>query len=196
MRRLLVLIPLVLFSLTLPAAASDKFVVNKDQPMDDARRPAPGKALVYFARTQAMGMAVKVKLYADGKFIGLIMSNTYIAQEVDPGKHEFIVQAENAGFLEAEVAPDRIYVVQVAIHMGAMKARTHFETARTGSEAMDEFLKDQKELHTITTTEDGLKWVLEEDPKIREVIRKYREKGEEFEQLKPEDGFASPPWIK
>ena len=194
MRRLL--IALFAASLAFPAAASDKFTVHDDKPMDDSRRPAPGKALIYFARTQTMGFAVKVKLYADGKFVGLIQSKTYIPVEVDPGKHEFIVEAENAGFLEAEVAPDTIYVVQVAIHMGAMKARTHFEVARTGSEALQEFLKNQEDLRALTTTDEGLKWVKEDDPKIQEVIKKYRDKGEEFEHLKPGDGFAGPPWKK
>jgi hypothetical protein len=194
MRRLL--IALFAAALAFPAAASDKFTVHDDKPIDDARRPAPGKALIYFARTQTMGFAVKVKLYADGQFVGLIMSKTYIPVEVDPGKHEFIVEAENAGFLEARVAPDKIYVVQVAIHMGAMKARTHFEVARTGSEAMQEFLKTQENLRALTTTDEGLKWVKEDDPKIQEVIKKYRDKGEEFEHLKPEDGFAGPPWKK
>jgi hypothetical protein len=194
MRRLL--IALFTLALALPVAASDKFVVHEDKPMDDARRPAPGKALVYFARTQTMGFAIKVKLYADGKFVGLIMSKTYIPLEVDPGKHEFIVETENAGFLQADFAPDKIYVVQVAIHMGAMKARTHFEVARTGSEAMQEFLKTQKDLHALTTTDEGLQWVKEEDPKIQDIIKKFRDKGEEFERLKPEDGFDAPPWKK
>jgi hypothetical protein len=148
--------------------------------MDDARRPAPGKSLIDFARTQTMGFAVKVKLYADGKFVDLIMSKTYIPAEVDPGKHEFIAEAENAGFLEAEVAPDKIYVVQVAIHMGALKARTHFEVARTGSEAMQEFLKNQGNLRSLATTDEGLQWA----------------KQEEFEHLTPEDGFSEPPWKK
>lgn len=162
--------------------------------MDDARRAAAGKALIYFVRTQAFGMAVKVKLFADGRFVGLIMSKTFIPLEVDPGKHEFIAESENAGFLRAGGAPDTIYVVQVAIHMGVMKARTHFEVARTGSEAMQEFLKSRKDLHALTTTENGLRWVKEEDPRIQEIIRKHRDKGEEFEDLKPEDGFGVPPW--
>jgi hypothetical protein len=189
-------IALLLTALALPAAASDKFIVHDDKPMDDARRPAPGKALIYFVRTQTMGFAIKFKLFADGKFVGLIMSKTYIPVEVDPGKHEFITEAENAGFLEADVAPGKIYVVQVSTHMGAWKARTHFEVARTGSEAMDEFLKRQPDLRALTTTDEGLQWVKEEDPKIQSVIKKFRDKGEEFEHLKPEDGFATPPWKK
>jgi hypothetical protein len=143
-----------------------------------------------------LGAAVKVKLYADGRFAGIVASKTYIPVDVEPGKHEFIVSSENAGFLEAEFAPDRIYVVQVAIHMGAWKARTHFEVARTGSEAMDEFLKSRKNLFAVSTTEEGERWVKEDDAKIQEVIAKYRAKGEEFEHLKPEDGFESPPWLK
>ncbi len=189
MRRLF--IALFAVALAFPAAASDKFTVHDDKPMDDARRPAPGKALIYFVRTQTMGFAVKVR-----NFVGLIMSKTYVPVEVDPGKHEFVVEAENAGFLEADVAPGKIYVVQVAIHMGAMKARTHFEVARTGSEAMQEFLKSQENLRALTTTDEGLNWVKEDASKIQEVIKKYRDKGEEFEHLKPEDGFAGPPWKK
>jgi len=189
-------IALLLAALALPAAASDKFIVHDDKPMDDARRPAPGKALIYFVRTQVAGFAIKFKLFADGKFVGLIMSKTYIPVEVDPGKHEFVTEAENAGFLEAEVAPDKIYVVQVSSHMGAWKSRTHFEVARTGSEAMDEFLKRQADLRALTTTDEGLQWVKEETPRIESVIKKFRDKGEEFEHLKPQDGFATPPWKK
>src|SRR5262245_31310903 len=158
---LFVLIPLVSMMASPPAHASDKYVVDKAKPIDDARRPAAGKALVYFIRSQTMGAAVKVKLYADTEFLGIIASHTYIPFECDPGKHEFIASAENAGFLRAEFLPDRIYYVQVAIHMGAMKARTHFEVARTGSEAMEEITKDREDLHLVTTTEEGRKWVNE-----------------------------------
>ena len=30
------------------------------------------------------------------------------------------------------------------------------------------------------------------DPDIHDVIKKFRDKGKEFEYLKPEDGFAAP----
>jgi len=189
-------IALIVAAIAIPVFASDKFIVHEDMPLDAARRPAPGKALIYVVRTQTLGFAVKVKLYADGKFVGLIMSKTFVPVEVDPGRHEFIVEAENAGFLEAEVAADKIYVVQAAIHMGAMKARTHFEVARTGSEAMDEYLKTRENLHALSTTEEGLTWVKEEDPQIQEIIKKFRDKGEEFEHLKPEDGFDALPTRK
>ena len=177
-----------------PALASDKYVKNDDKPLDEARRPAAGKVLVYFARPQLMGAAVKVKLFADGEFLGIISSEGYVPWEGEPGKHEFIVAAENAGFLEAELMPDKIYFVQVAIHMGAMKARTHFEVARKGSEALEEITKKHDQLRLITTTDDGRAWVTEDKQDIDKTVAKFRAKGEEFEHLKPEDGWDAPPW--
>jgi len=198
MRRIGVLVALLavvaLVLVAAPAVASDKYVKNDDKPLDDARRPAPGKALVYFARPQLMGAAVKVKLYADGEFLGIMTSEGYIPWEGDPGKHEFVAAAENAGFLVAELAAGKIYYVQVAIHMGAMKARTHFEVARPGSEALEEVSGKHDQLRLITTTADGLAWVSEEKADIDKTIAKFRAKGEEFETLKAEEGWDAPPW--
>lgn len=187
---------LALFFGTISAIASEKYIVQKDKPFDDARRPASGKALIYFVRSQVMGAAVKVKLYADGKFLGIVMSHTYVAYECDPGKHEFIAAAENAGFLEADVLPDKIYIVQVSIHVGAFKARTHFETARTGSDALQEIEKIKDKLHVITTTDEGIAWANEKDADFQATIKRFRDKGEEFEDMKQGDGYDVPPWVK
>lgn len=174
------------------AAAGDKYEVVKEERIDDARKPAQGKALIYFVRTQNMGGAIKVKLFADGELAGIVGRKTFIPLEVDPGKHEFIAVAENAGFLEAEVEAGRIYYVQVAIHMGALKARTHFEVAYEGTEAMDEFLKTKAKLRGIRTTDEGRQWVAEDHEKDLKKIEKYREKGEEFATLTPDQGYTEP----
>ena len=174
------------------AAASDKYEKNENVKIDPAKKPAPGKALIYFVRTQVMGAAVKAKLYAGEEFAGILASKTFVPYECDPGKHVFAAVAENAGLLDAEVAADRIYVVQVAIHMGAMKARVHFEVARQGSEALEEFLKARADLAGITTTSDGLAWAKEEAGDDLEKMKKYREKGE-VETLKPGDGTDTLP---
>jgi len=188
-RALLVIIVVLLSLLVLApiATASDKYEKNENVKMDPAAKPAPGKALIYFARTQIMGAAIKAKLYADGTFISILASRTFVPYECDPGKHVFAVVAENAGLLDAEVVADKIYVVQVAMHMGAMKARVHFEVARAGSEALEEFLKAKGSLEGITTTADGKKWVEEDAKDDQEKMLKYRAKGE-VETLKPEDG--------
>lgn len=197
-RRKWVGIALVVLALAaaLPVLAGDKYVIEEGKPLDVNLRPAPGKALVVFVRSQVMGAAIKVKLYADGKFQGLVMAHTYLAYECEPGAHEFIAAAENAGFLRAQLEADRVYVVQVAIHMGALKARTHFETARKGSEALDEVTKNLAKLRAITTTPEGVAWANEKDEDFQKTIARFRAKGEEFEDLKPEDGAPALPWAK
>ncbi|HJW32376.1 MAG TPA: DUF2846 domain-containing protein [Holophagaceae bacterium] len=179
-----------------PALASDLYIVDEKKPMDGARKPAPGKALVYLARPQRMGALIKVKAYVDGKSLGFVMSGSYLAVEVEPGKHEFVVAAENAGFLTAEVAADKIYLVQVAIHMGMWKARTHFEVARPGSDALKEISEKKDKLGAIETTAEGKAWIEQRQADFNKTIEEFRKKGEEFELLKPEDGTDLLPWVK
>ncbi len=184
----------VLATVALPTIglAGDKYIKNDNVKLDPARKPAAGKALIYFVRPQFMGAAVKVKLYAEGKSVGILASKTFIPYECEPGKHEFAAVAENAGLLDATVAADKIYVVQVAIHMGGLKARTHFEVARKGSEAMEEYQKARSELVGITATEEGGKWMAEDLQVDKEKMEKYRAKGE-VETLAPEDGADALP---
>ena len=184
----LVLLLLLLFATAPAALAGEKFTFHPDQKMDAS--PSPGKALIYFVRSQSFGGAIKVKLFGDGDFIGVVHRKTFIPYECEPGKHEFVVVAENAGFLEAEVEAGKIYYVLVAIHMGAMKARTHFETARAGSDALESILENKAKLRGITTTAAGLEWVKKDRQKDKKKIDKYRAKGEEFETLRPADGYA------
>src|SRR6266850_657853 len=113
-----------------PALASDNYVIHQDVRIDDTRRPSPGKALIYFVRTQNLGGAISVQLVADRKPLGWTRRKTFIAYECDPGKHEFASVSEGGALLDAEVLPGMIYYVQVAIHMGFARARSHFEVVR------------------------------------------------------------------
>lgn len=174
------------------ASASDKF--DRGAKLDDARRPASGQALVYFVRPQVMGAAIKTKVFADGELLGITGAKTFLVWEGPPGKHEFATASENAGILTADLAADRIYYVQVAMHMGAMKARTHFEVARAGSEALEEISAKHAEVELSMLTEEGRAWVAEDRADIDAKIAKYRAKGEEIEALAPGDGYEKPPW--
>ena len=174
------------------AFASDKY--DRGGKIDGARRPAPGQALVYFVRPQFLGAAIKTKLFADGELLSILGAGTWTVWEGPPGKHEFATESENAGLLEAELAADRIYFVQVAIHMGAMKARTNFEVVCKGSEAEEEVGKKYHEAEQALLTDEGRQWVAKNRADIDRTIAKYRAKGEEIEYLKPEDGAPAPPW--
>lgn len=175
-----------------PAAASDKYVVHDDVRMDDGRMPPPGKALIYFVRTQNFGGAISVQLVADGKPLSWTRRKTFVAHECDPGKHEFASISEGGALLDAEVLPERIYYVQLAIHMGFGRARSHFEVIRPGSEAMDEFRKTKHDLRGITTTPEGLEWYEKNRKEVEDTIARERKDAEEIEILRPEDGVEKP----
>lgn len=175
-----------------PAVASDKYEVHDDQKMDDARKPAPGKALVYFVRTQVLGGAISVQLVADKKPLGWTRSHTFVVYEGDPGKHEFASISEGGALLDADLLPNRIYYVQVAIHMGALRARSHFEVIRPGSEAREEFLDNKENLHAITLKEAGIQWFDKNRDEIERTIARERKDKEEIEVLRPEDGYEAP----
>lgn len=175
-----------------PATASDKYVVHDDMKMDPSRRPAPGKALVYFVRTQVFGAAISVQLVADKKPLGWTRAKTFVIYEGDPGKHEFASISEGGALLEADLLPDKIYYVQLAIHMGGFRARSHFEVIRPGSEAMDEFMARRQDLRAITLTDEGLRWFEKEREEIERTIARERKDAEEIAVLKPEDGFDAP----
>ena len=115
-----------------------------------------------------------------------------MAYECDPGKHEFASISEGGALLDADVLAGKIYYVQVAIHMGFGRARSHFEVVRPGSEAMDEFLKTKEGLRGITTTEAGIQWYEENKKEIEDTIANERQDGEEIAVMKPEDGHDKP----
>ena len=43
------------------AVASDKYIIDDENRMDDTRLPTPSKALIYFVRTQNLGGAISVQ---------------------------------------------------------------------------------------------------------------------------------------
>jgi hypothetical protein len=174
------------------ALASDKYEVHDDIKMDDTRKPAAGKALVYFVRTQYMGMAISVQLVVDGKPLAWTRAGTFVVYEGDPGKHEFASISEGGALLDADLLPDRIYYVQLAIHMGAMRARSHFEVIRPGSEAGKEILDRKEELRAITLKEEGLQWFDKHRDDVQRTIARERKDKEEIEILRPEDGYEAP----
>lgn len=174
------------------AVASDKYVIQDDVRIDDSRLPSPGKALIYFVRTQNFGGAISVQLVADKRPMSWIRRKTFVVHECDPGKHEFASISEGGSLLDAEVLAGKVYYVQVAIHMGFGRARSHFEVIRPGSEAMDEFLETKNDLRAITTTEEGLAWYETNRREVETTIAKERKDAEEIEVMKPEDGHDKP----
>jgi hypothetical protein len=86
-------------------------------------KPAPeGKAVVYFVRTSALGLAIKFTYLDSTKIIGRFNGPKYIRYECSPGKHLFWARSENRDFVEAELEAGKIYFLWAVPQMGLVKA--------------------------------------------------------------------------
>ena len=85
------------------------------------QKPSEGKSLVYILKSGA-GALVNFRAYLGDKFLGLLTSESYIIIECDPGNHLFWVASENRDFLEADLQPNKVYVLNAEGQMGAFVA--------------------------------------------------------------------------
>lgn len=85
--------------------------------------PAPGKAVVYIARTTSYAMAVSFEYFHNDKFIGVFKGKNYMRYECDPGKQLIWISSENKEFIECDLKEGGSYVIIVNIYPGVMKAR-------------------------------------------------------------------------
>lgn len=86
------------------------------------KKPAEGKALVYFVRSEQLGFLINFKYFDGEKYLGKFNYGKYLAYECEPGKHLFWSKAENMDFLEADLEAGKIYIVDSVPQMGAFKA--------------------------------------------------------------------------
>jgi len=104
----------------------------------------PDKAVVVFLRPSGLGGAIQASVFdvtaGDAQFIGIISSGTKLAHLATPSQHRFMVVGENAGFLDAELAPGKTYHVVVAPRLGLWKARFALEPLAASSQELDSSL--------------------------------------------------------
>ena len=88
----------------------------------ELKKPSEGMAMVYFTRSEAMGFLINFKYFDGEKYLGKFNYGKYLAYECDPGKHLFWAKSENSDFVEAELEPNKIYILDSQPQMGAFKA--------------------------------------------------------------------------
>lgn len=97
------------------------FWVTKTQGQNLAT-PPEGKSLVYFIRSSGTGALVNFKYFDGEKYLGKFSGKNYFIYECDPGEHVFWVTSENRDFIEADLLPDKVYLIEVRPTVGAFKA--------------------------------------------------------------------------
>jgi hypothetical protein len=99
----------------------------------------PDKALIYFVRTSSLGSAVTITIIDDqGRFVGDSLPGKRFALAVDPGQHLFIAWTEGIEALLADVAPGKVYWVEVRPKMGVWSARAALYAAHRQSDLWKE----------------------------------------------------------
>jgi hypothetical protein len=98
-------------------------------------------------RSSLIGAAVKASVYevTNGEtiFIGILKNKTKIQYQAAAGKHTFMVVAESADFMEADISAGKTYYSMITPRTGAWKAR--FSMIPVRNDGTTEFNTDSEE---------------------------------------------------
>lgn len=134
-------------------------------------KPSEGKSLVYIAKTGG-GFLVNFRIYDGEKFIGALEGFKYMVYECEPGKHIFWATSENRDFIEADLEPNAVYVLNAEGQMGAFIAGVNFKPLNP-----NEF-KDRRLFYQIIkkfNKQTEFKTDVDKSENIRKGMQKYNE---------------------
>ncbi|MNU18919.1 hypothetical protein D3C71_71280 [compost metagenome] len=134
-------------------------------------KPSEGKSLVYILKTGA-GVLINFRVYDKDIFLGSIASGNYLVYECEPGQHLFWAGAENRDYVEANLEPNAVYVINAEGQMGAFVAGVNLKPLNP-----NEF-KDKKVFYQIIKNDKKQTYSKSEEDKsenIAKAMQKYQE---------------------
>lgn len=172
-----------LVALVLAACASTHMKALPDN--ERVTRPAPGKALVVFLRASSYGGGVDSTLHDGDTYIGTVSVNTQVAYQAEPGKHMFMVVAESADFLRADLLEGKTYYAILAPRPGFVSARFSFRP-QNGQIPDSDVQQWMRETRQVVVGEEGLAWARENAASVQakkaEYLAKWQSKPEAEKQ--------------
>lgn len=90
---------------------------------------APGKAGVFVYRNETKGEGRKMAVEIDGRPVGATIAQTYLYQEVTPGRHTVTSKAENTDTLAFEARAGQLHYVWQQMKMGIERDRAKLSLA-------------------------------------------------------------------
>jgi hypothetical protein len=138
--------------------------------------PAPGKAVLYFARVSDYGFAISFEYFHQDKYIGVFKGKNYLRYECDPGEQLLWASSENKEFVICDLKEGGSYIVIVDVIMGAMKARVGFNPITTDDDRFQrakEVINSKPPVVTPQEKIDAMNKKLEKF--IPEQLKKYEE---------------------
>jgi hypothetical protein len=96
-------------------------------------RPSPGQSLVVFIRPSGYAAGFGATILDDkGQFLGDATAEARFAAPMPPGRHVFIIWSENTDALVADLAPNKVYYVEVGSTIGAFSPRFYLYAIKSG----------------------------------------------------------------
>ncbi len=152
------------------------------RPALEAPAARPGTGTIVFVRPSSLptGLGATI-LDGDGRFVGDAAPASRFQVTATPGRHVYLVWAENTDAIEIYVAPGRIYYVEVATSMGAWSARFHLLALAPGRPHWDELTSWLR--RTTPLTPDfalGQEYLARRARDVQERVARGREHLEEY----------------
>lgn len=163
-------------------------VTNVPLQVDESYSSSPvdnSKSRIVFLRSHAFiaGGKIPAVLFHlsenDEKLISPILNKTKVIYDLEPGKHLFMVNSDEAvDFMAAELLPGKTYYVLVRPFPGAMTYRFSFAPIRKSPQSefnitQDRFTKWLKSTKTVTETADTDLWYQQQKEQIREKRKTF-----------------------
>jgi len=163
------------FIVTIVATAVPILVSAQDIP-----KAEEGKALVIFMRPSNLGGLIKSVVYDvttdENKIVGILPMGKKIAYNVDPGEHNFMVVAENADFMAANLEAGKTYYSVAKIRYGALTARFSLFPVRKTKFDGEEFKKWNAKTELVDTRKKSEAWAKKKSRKVQKKRDKYHAK--------------------
>lgn len=122
-------------------------------------KPSQGKSLVIFARADSWGLGGQMQggVFDGEKYIGSIPEAVHFSYETEPGEHMFMLIAERASLMKANLAPNKTYHAIIEARSGGWRAAYVFVPVNDDkTEAkFKEILANSK---PVATNNEGKQW--------------------------------------
>lgn len=173
--RIFSLLAIVFFT----GCASNPMAVSIQQ---ELQRPQSNESQVIFLRSSFLGSAIGSSLYdvtnGDIKFLGVLANGTKLSYKTTSGKHVFMVVAEAADFMEADLDSGKNYFSIATPRMGLWKARFSLWPIKKDPGAkfhteMPEFNKWISNTKLVSNTDMSRVWYERNKESVNSKYKKY-----------------------
>ncbi len=130
------------------------------------------KALIHFLRPSAFGGAIQAAIYDGTEYIGTLSTGKRISYAAEPGEHMFMIVAESADFMQADLQAGKVYYAVAQARMGVWKARFSLRpmNGQVEQQKIDGWMESSKQ---VAIGEKGRQWAVEHQDNVVQMKEKY-----------------------